>query len=95
MAKKTNVTYKGIPASPGISMGPVFVYLKQEVIVPSHQVMDTDGEVKRLDDALSTARAQISNLLAKATTEVGDEEAAIFEAHDLLLQDPTLISAFH
>ncbi len=95
MAKNTNVTYKGIPASPGISIGPVFVYIKQEVIVPSHQVMDTDGEVKRLDNALSTARAQITDLFSKAETEVGGEEAAIFEAHALFLQDPTLITAVH
>ncbi len=76
-------------------MGPVFVYLKQEVIVPSHQVMDTNGEVKRLVDALSTARAQITDLFSKAKTEVGGEEAAIFEAHALFLQDPTLITAVH
>ena len=95
MAKKVNRKYTGVPASPGISMGPAFAYLKQDIIVPSHQITDTNGEVKRFDDALSIARAQITDLFSKAKTKVGDEEAAIFEAHTLFLQDPTLIDAVH
>ena len=95
MAKKMNLKYKGIPASPGISMGPAFVFFKQEIIVPSHKNTDIDGEVKRLDDALTTARDQITDLFSKAKAKVGDEEAAIFEAHALFLQDPTLTSTVH
>ena len=95
MAKKMNLKYQGIPASAGISMGPVFAYLKQDIIIPRHQITDTDGEVKRLEDALSTAKSQIADLFSKAKAEVADKEAAIFEAHALFLQDPTLITAVH
>jgi phosphoenolpyruvate-protein phosphotransferase len=96
MARKgTPHTYQGIPASPGISRGPAFVYQKQELSVSHRQIQDTEAELKRLEVALSTANDQIAHLQAKCETETGAEEAAIFEAHALFLQDPTLITAVH
>jgi phosphoenolpyruvate-protein phosphotransferase len=93
--EKTPHTYPGIPASPGISHGPAFVYQVQDLIVPRHEVQDSEGELKRLDKAITIASEQIASLQTKAETETGSEEAAIFEAHALFLRDPTLITAVH
>jgi phosphoenolpyruvate-protein phosphotransferase len=93
--EKTLHTYPGIPASPGISHGPAFVYQEQDLSVPRRQIQDTEAELKRLEKAITIASEQITNLQTKAETETGVEEAAIFEAHALFLQDPTLITAVH
>jgi phosphoenolpyruvate-protein phosphotransferase len=93
--EKTPHTYPGIPASPGISHGPAFIYLVQDLIVPRRKIQDSEGELKRLDKAITIASEQIASLQTKAETETGTEEAAIFEAHALFLQDPTLITAVH
>ncbi|MFX0145502.1 MAG: phosphoenolpyruvate--protein phosphotransferase [Candidatus Hodarchaeota archaeon] len=93
--KETPHTYQGISASPGISRGPVFVYQEQDLSVPRRQIQDSEDEIKRLEKAISIAGEQISDLQIKAETETGTEEAAIFEAHALFLQDPTLITAAH
>lgn len=93
--KETPHTYQGISASPGISRGPVFVYQEQDLSVPRRQIQDSEDEIRRLEKAISIAGEQISDLQIKAETETGTEEAAIFEAHALFLQDPTLITAAH
>jgi phosphoenolpyruvate-protein phosphotransferase len=93
--KETPHTYQGIPASPGISRGPAFVYQEQDLSVPRRQIQDSEDELRRLDKAIAIASEQITNLQTKAETEAGAEEAAIFEAHALFLQDPTLITAVH
>lgn len=93
--KETPHTYQGIPASPGISRGPAFVYQEQDLSVPRRQSQDSEDELRRLDKAIAIASEQITSLQTKAETEAGAEEAAIFEAHALFLQDPTLITAVH
>ena len=93
--KETPHTYQGIPASPGISRGPTFVYQEQDLSVPRRQIQDSDDEVRRFEQAITIACEQIKRLQTKAETETGAEEAAIFEAHALFLQDPTLITAVH
>ncbi|UCF59965.1 MAG: phosphoenolpyruvate--protein phosphotransferase [Anaerolineaceae bacterium] len=93
--KETPHTYQGISASPGISRGPIFVYQEQDLSVPRHQIKDSEDEIRRLEKAIAIADEQITSLQTKAETETGTEEAAIFEAHALFLQDPTLINAVH
>ncbi len=93
--KQVNQIYQGIPASPGISHGPAFVYLEQDLSVPRHQIQNSEDEQRRLEKAITIASEQITTLQTKAEAETGVDEAAIFEAHALFLQDPTLISAVH
>ena len=89
----TTKTLHGIPASPGIAIGHVFHYTDQDLTIPSFKIRDVDSELDRLDVALATASVQLTELQAKAESEAGAEEAVIFDAHSLFLQDPTLISA--
>ena len=81
----------GIPASPGIAIGPVVQYRPRlpEVIV--RDVEDTAAEWQRLVRAIQSAQQEIEVLHKQAIQKVGVAEAAIFEAHLLLLADPDLL----
>ncbi len=91
----TNKIFHGISASPGIAIGPVFRYTDPDLTIPSYKIQDLDSELERFDVALATASVQLTELQTKAESEASAEEAAIFNAHSLFLQDPTLISAVH
>lgn len=82
---------KGVPASAGMALGPAYVYVQQELRAERRAVEDPAGEWARLESALETARAQLVEIQAKAQAETGAEEAAIFEAHAMFLDDPSLL----
>lgn len=81
----------GIPASPGIAIGPVVRYEVTPVDVPDHAIENPQAEWQRLEQAVETARQEIGALHKQALTQVGEYEAAIFEAHQLFLADPALV----
>jgi phosphoenolpyruvate-protein phosphotransferase len=83
--------YSGTPGSPGIALGPAFLFHVQELKVIERLIEDTRKETARLDAALATARSEIETLQAQAKAKVGEDEAAIFQAHTLLLEDPELL----
>ncbi len=85
--------FQGIPASPGIAIGPAFCFRETELQIDRHTVENTDAEIERLDTALVEAASQIEVIKEKALSEASAEEAAIFDAHALFLQDPALIDA--
>jgi phosphoenolpyruvate-protein phosphotransferase len=85
--------FSGIPASPGLASGPAFLVADRSLTVPRRQDADPTMELDRLADALQQARAQIERLQDQAKSSVGAEEAAIFEAHALFLEDPTLLAS--
>ena len=84
---------KGIPASPGVAVGPVALYRPRPPQVVARLIEDTAGEWRRLQDAVAAAREEIAALHRRAVAQVGADEAAIFEAHLLFLQDPLLVEA--
>lgn len=81
----------GIAASPGIAFGPAYVYQDQTIDVLEQIVEDAQSELSRLEKALHMAKGQIEQLMHQAQNQVGDAEAAIFEAHALFLEDPELL----
>ena len=83
-------TLRGLAASRGIAIGPAFRLGARPVDVARRSVADRAAEKARLAAALATARDQIAALVAQASIQVGDQEAAIFEAHALMLEDPEL-----
>jgi phosphoenolpyruvate-protein phosphotransferase len=91
--QRPSLKLTGVPAAPGISDGPSFLYREQAITIPHYEIEDLDTELQRFEHALTTADVQIEKLRAKAESETGVDEAAIFDAHALFLQDPTLISA--
>lgn len=82
--------YQGLPASPGIAIGPVLVYRTQKVSFTEERVEDPRLEWRLLQQAIHQARAQLTALEERARKMAGEEEAAIFEAHRLFLDDEEL-----
>ncbi len=85
-------TLHGIAASRGIAIGTVFHYRRAEIRIERHTVKDAAAEWARFQEALGTARQQLDQIYAKAEAESGAEEAAIFEAHAMMLNDPELMN---
>jgi phosphocarrier protein FPr len=83
----------GIPASPGIAIGPVFQYRPTLPPVEERAVADTAGEWERLQTAIAAAEQEIEAAHAQAQQQFGDDEADIFQAHLLILRDPDLLEA--
>ena len=86
---------RGIPASPGIVVGPVHI-LRWEVPAVAPRVIADDaipGELARLDEALARARDRLSRLAERAEEKVGSTEAAIFIAQRTILEDPELAAS--
>lgn len=90
---KTEITVQGIAASQGIAYGQVFVYLRNDVEVPAYQVEleNRIEEVARFDRALVVTRQQITKIKNEVEKNIGPEEAAIFDAHLMVLEDQALI----
>ncbi len=91
---KTEVIVQGIPASQGIAYGRVFVYIQSDVEVPSYLV-DSEKrieEIARFDQALLATRQQISKIKNEVEKNIGPEEALIFDAHLMVLEDQALIA---
>lgn len=82
--------WAGIPAAPGMAIGPIFQYRPTLPPVVTRSVSDTAGEWQRLQTAIAAAAAELSELETTAAAQVGSAEAAIFSAHRLFLLDPTL-----
>ncbi len=80
----------GIAAAPGIAIGPAFHYRVAPPTVTTHQVEDVAAEWRRLDTAVAAALVEIQELYAAAWQQMGASEADIFQAHQLMLQDPAL-----
>jgi phosphoenolpyruvate-protein phosphotransferase (PTS system enzyme I) len=83
---------QGIPASPGFAAGPAFRFVTQEMVLPRFKTTDHQAEWDRLEDSLNAARTQVAAILDNARLQVSSDEAAIFEAHLLFLEDPELLS---
>ncbi len=81
----------GISASRGICIGPVFPFIRQELIVESFCVDNTKAEIERLDAAMAKAKDQISLIYQKALGEASKADAEIFQAHRMILEDPELL----
>lgn len=71
----------------GIVMGPVLVLKKDDSQVKRRKVEDAEAEIARVNEAVELARAQLQALYEKALKEVGEANAAIFEVHQMMLDD--------
>jgi len=91
---KTETTLHGIPASEGIACGQIFLFARNLVEVPLHAVeaAKRGEEEARFERALVQARQQISKIQAQVEHNIGPEEARIFDAHLMVLEDQALIS---
>jgi phosphotransferase system enzyme I (PtsI) len=91
--RQQNVFLKGRPTSPGVVIGPAFVYRERLAEAPppydiqQHQVED---EVARVDRAMEGVQANLQVSARRIEKRVDAKLAAIFEAHGAILRDPVL-----
>ncbi len=91
--QRKELVLHGIAASPGVAHGPAFLFVHGEVEVPKYAVSadSQDAEIKRFEEALLLTRQQIERIRSDVAENLGEEEAAIFDAHVLVLEDQALI----
>lgn len=82
----------GISASRGISIGPVFQFVRQKLEIQETESTYPAGEMDRLQAAMNSAKDQIDGIYQKALKESSDADAEIFQAHRMILDDPELLS---
>lgn len=90
---KPEIILEGIAASPGVAHGWPFVYVKQELDIPRYNVGEEahSSEVARFEQALLETRRQINEIRSEVSAKIGEDEARIFDAHLLVLEDAALI----
>jgi len=80
----------GLPASPGVALGPARRFTSQTPEVPTELATDIETEIARLDDAVKAASVELGDLRNEVSSSAGSYEAEIFDAHVLMLEDETL-----
>ena len=92
-SSKQEIRLKGTAASPGIMHAPCFVYQKQEFDIPMYQVNEDAiaHELERFDNAIVETRRQIQGIRTDIAGNLGENEAKIFDAHLMVLEDVALI----
>lgn len=80
-------TYKGKSVFGGIAIGRIRVYQKNRQQVRRTRIEDTEAELARYERARIETVNQLKELYEKALVEVGEENAAIFEIHGMMLED--------
>jgi phosphotransferase system enzyme I (PtsI) len=90
-ARRDVRTYKGIGVSPGIAIGRAVIIEKREASVYRVPIRDEEvvDEVGRFNSALEKTRDELLDLKHKVSRSMGDEYAQIFEAHAMIVTDPS------
>ena len=71
----------------GVAIGPLSVFAQDEILVKRQKVSDIEAEIRRYHEATEEAKNQLKDLYKKAVKEVGEASAAIFDVHQMLLED--------
>ena len=79
--------YQGKSVFGGVAIGRIHVFSKGQQQVKRIKVQDTEAEKKRYREAVQTAITELQGLYDKALKEVGEANAAIFEMHQMMLED--------
>lgn len=78
---------KGKSVYKGVALGKISVLRKNDYVVKRVKVESPDTEIQRVEEAREKAKAQLQRLYEKAVKEVGEASAAIFEVHQMMLED--------
>ena len=89
------IKLSGKPVYQGIAMGPAAVLRKEDQPVKRIRIANTETEIARLKKAGKEASQQLQKLYEKAKKEVGESSAAIFEVHQMMLEDDDYLDAIH
>ncbi|WP_099363181.1 phosphoenolpyruvate--protein phosphotransferase [Fredinandcohnia onubensis] len=83
---------KGIAASAGIAIAKSFRLEHPDLTVERQTISDKDAEIKRFEEAVNQSKEELEAIKDRANVELGEDKAAIFSAHLLVLSDPELLN---
>lgn len=86
-------TFQGKSVINGVAIGKLFIYKKGELQVKRARVEDTAAEKARFREAQQAAIGQLKDLYEKSVTTIGEANAAIFEIHQMMLEDDSFVEA--
>ena len=78
---------KGKSVYKGVAFGKISVLKKDDYVVKRVKIEDTQAELQRVEEAVEASKQQLQKLYEKALMEVGEASAAIFEVHQMMLED--------
>lgn len=78
---------KGKSVYKGVAFGKISVLKKDDYVVKRVKIEDTQAELQRVEEAVEASKQQLQKLYEKALKEVGEASAAIFEVHQMMLED--------
>ena len=81
---------KGIGASSGIAIAKAYKLVMPDLTVTQNTVEDVAAEIKKFEDCMAETAKQLEAIKEAASKNLSAEEAAVFDAHALVLQDPEL-----
>ena len=81
---------KGIAASDGVAVAKAYLLVQPDLSFETVTVEDTSAEEARLDAALAASQDELSVIHEKAVESLGEEAAAVFDAHLMVLADPEM-----
>lgn len=81
------LTLKGKSVFSGISIGPLALFHRNTISTAVRPIDDAEAEVARFQNAREEAIGQLKDLYVKAVDKVGEEQAAVFEVHQMMLDD--------
>lgn len=85
------IALKGIGVSPGIAIAPAVTHGVRSLDIPRFEIEDPERELARLDAAIAAVRDDLSELRLHTAKAIGERDAAIFDAHLMMLEDVTLM----
>ena len=87
------IRFTGKSVYKGIARGPIVVLKKNDTLIKRVKIDDAKAELARLHEAIEASQKQLQKLYEKAVKEVGEESAAIFEVHQMMLEDEDYVEA--
>ena len=82
---------KGIAASDGVAVAKAYLLVQPDLSFETITVEDTNAEETRLDAALTASQNELSVIRENAVASLGEEAAAVFDAHLMVLSDPEIV----
>jgi phosphotransferase system enzyme I (PtsI) len=82
---------KGIPAAPGLAHGKTVNVTPQELEIPQYEIDNVEAEIERLLQACAVSQEEIIAIRENVSSQALENEAAIFEAHRMILEDVALL----
>ena len=77
----------------GVAMGPLLVIKRELPKVEKKEIEDPETEINRVDQALTQAKEQLQKLYEKTKRMIGEDSAAIFEVHQMMVEDEDYIDS--